>query len=660
MSVVNRKVIVDRFSLLKKISGFVLLGMMLLGPSISFAQQPTGSVEVDIKYINGDRVDYSNVVLKVYQDFDKAPFQILESVSSNPYVIEPLPLGHKYAIEVYVNSMYASVSYVDLKETNAKTNITIPLSGGLRFNVFYKDSITPIAGAQVLIKSHDGKQWAESTTDSQGNTLRSWIQSTLRDDNYYIADILITEDITYSYSPVTLHAGDRQDYKIVTPWPAVIDDLVTVYVYKDPTTKVSTSDGHFIAQLYDSTGKKVSESNVNARGEAFFSKIKIDNYTVKIVKLDDTGSLAEWATKKIIVLSGQTIQIFKPQPQSNSDKEPDRVIVNCNCVAFRLDTIQDYWLNNVQIELIDTFREKNAALTISILADSFGEDQKIINYIKEHSKTKKPPLEIANNGLKLDDLTSYNKEDQASIIKQSNEKIFSVLGISPTVFVPPYGNVNDDTFTAIQENKIEFVSAKISTDPPPYSLSNSTLYRFPATVFSGFTNTGDSSLKKLSSNITLNKIQTSLKNYGIAVVTMSFQDYAIVNDTKKVNIADMIQIQELEALIAKINDAGLRIVTISNINQKTPQLVVLPSWIKNNAKWWSEDSITENEFAKGIEFMIEEKIIIIPKSIGSSDGDKNIPLWIKNNAKWWSDGKISDDDFISALQYLIKIGIVKV
>ncbi|HSD04784.1 MAG TPA: hypothetical protein VLB45_03415 [Nitrosopumilaceae archaeon] len=37
-----------------------------------------------------------------------------------------------------------------------------------------------------------------------------------------------------------------------------------------------------------------------------------------------------------------------------------------------------------------------------------------------------------------------------------------------------------------------------------------------------------------------------------------------------------------------------------------------------------------------------------------------IPSWIKNNARWWADGKISDNDFVLGIQYLIdsKIMIV--
>lgn len=39
---------------------------------------------------------------------------------------------------------------------------------------------------------------------------------------------------------------------------------------------------------------------------------------------------------------------------------------------------------------------------------------------------------------------------------------------------------------------------------------------------------------------------------------------------------------------------------------------------------------------------------------------KKVPDWIKNNARWWSEGAISEDDFLNGIQYLIKVGIVSV
>jgi phosphate ABC transporter phosphate-binding protein len=40
--------------------------------------------------------------------------------------------------------------------------------------------------------------------------------------------------------------------------------------------------------------------------------------------------------------------------------------------------------------------------------------------------------------------------------------------------------------------------------------------------------------------------------------------------------------------------------------------------------------------------------------------ESKLPSWIKNNAKWWADGLITDEEYIKALQYLVSQGILKV
>jgi len=47
-------------------------------------------------------------------------------------------------------------------------------------------------------------------------------------------------------------------------------------------------------------------------------------------------------------------------------------------------------------------------------------------------------------------------------------------------------------------------------------------------------------------------------------------------------------------------------------------------------------------------------------SITASAADSAIPEWIKNNAKWWSEGSISETDYIKSLEYLITNGILQI
>ena len=85
----------------------------------------------------------------------------------------------------------------------------------------------------------------------------------------------------------------------------------------------------------------------------------------------------------------------------------------------------------------------------------------------------------------------------------------------------------------------------------------------------------------------------------------------------------------------------------------------IPSWIKNNAGWWSDGIIDEDSFIGGIQFLIKEGIIEIPHITQTTESQSSeIPSWIKNNAGWWSDGLVSDSDFILGLQFLISSGIL--
>jgi len=53
-------------------------------------------------------------------------------------------------------------------------------------------------------------------------------------------------------------------------------------------------------------------------------------------------------------------------------------------------------------------------------------------------------------------------------------------------------------------------------------------------------------------------------------------------------------------------------------------------------------------------------LIISITVISTSAEESLIPSWIKNNAKWWSEGQIGESDYISSLQYLISQGIIEI
>jgi hypothetical protein len=87
----------------------------------------------------------------------------------------------------------------------------------------------------------------------------------------------------------------------------------------------------------------------------------------------------------------------------------------------------------------------------------------------------------------------------------------------------------------------------------------------------------------------------------------------------------------------------------------------IPDWIRNNAKWWAEKSISDSDFIEGIQYLVKKQIIKVP-AVDQKDTPSSqvIPNWIRNNAKWWAEKSISDSDFLNGIQYLIRQGLIRI
>jgi len=92
------------------------------------------------------------------------------------------------------------------------------------------------------------------------------------------------------------------------------------------------------------------------------------------------------------------------------------------------------------------------------------------------------------------------------------------------------------------------------------------------------------------------------------------------------------------------------------VNQKINTTLQIPTWMKNNAKWWSQGLISDDEFTGGLQFLVSQNIVKIPSSQPSGIHSGKIPDWVKTDAWLWSAGQMSDREFVSGLQYLADNG----
>jgi len=125
------------------------------------------------------------------------------------------------------------------------------------------------------------------------------------------------------------------------------------------------------------------------------------------------------------------------------------------------------------------------------------------------------------------------------------------------------------------------------------------------------------------------------------------------------NSVKTLKIQNQVDLTYEIPDS---MVASQSATSEVTSVTKVPGWIKTNAEWWAAGAIGDSEFVQGIQFLIKEGIMAIPETaqVSSGDDSQTIPSWIKNNAEWWSQGLISDDDFVKGIQYLVEQGIMQV
>jgi len=137
---------------------------------------------------------------------------------------------------------------------------------------------------------------------------------------------------------------------------------------------------------------------------------------------------------------------------------------------------------------------------------------------------------------------------------------------------------------------------------------------------------------------------------------------SIMIEMKPTKIIDAAITQlDIEKVISIYGREGFN---LEGIEQES-SVTVLPDWIKNNARWWTEELISDSEFTQTIQYLIQNKIMVIPVGVPDFSNpifivSQEIPPWIKNNADWWAQGLISDDDFVSGIKYLVEQGIIKI
>ena len=295
-----------------------------------------------------------------------------------------------------------------------------------------------------------------------------------------------------------------------------------------------------------------------------------------LLPVDNLRNVVIFALIFIIFLSLISAPVSFSQPD-NKNK------INCNCVIFRLDDIQDYFLNEIQLALMNLFLEKNQSLTLGLITNYFGNDVSILNSV--HNGFQAGKFELAAHGWNHENFSSLSKHDQIDLLNKSNEKIQKLFGIRSTIFMPPQFKFNNETLEAMRELGIKIITSEIDfytysnqsylvTNLRDQNTENDDIFHIPTTVgYSKF----EPEWNPLPDKQLLMMINKSISTYGYAVVTLHPQEFATRQNGELTNAVNVTKLNDLEKLIGAINDNNLLITSFNKLVNMPSNSVVLPT-----------------------------------------------------------------------------------
>lgn len=281
---------------------------MLLLPIISVYAQDVdfGELVISPLFSNGERAGPYGIEIKIYNENTNDLIENLKPNFTSPYFVTKLPMEHKYRIETFVNDMKISTDIFKLTDSFQIIEPKLLYPAGLKYNVYYNDGQTPLQGSKIQLLSHNGTVISEDYIDNQGQSLRFWISPTIEPSNYYFPVISIDENLTFNGTTIKLNPGQMKDVDIVTPWPKVINSLITVSIEKDKENRELNFENYTVG-LVDKNKQQVKKSNIDWQNRAFFSNIKVGSYFIRIT--DEANKDSSYIHELPITLTGETENI---------------------------------------------------------------------------------------------------------------------------------------------------------------------------------------------------------------------------------------------------------------------------------------------------------------------------------------------------------------
>ena len=246
---------------------------------------------------------------------------------------------------------------------------------------------------------------------------------------------------------------------------------------------------------------------------------------------------------------------------------------SCNCVVFRFDDIQDYWIPDGQEEPLKVFEDKKLPITLGIVTNSFGEDFEIVNATK--AGVESGQFEPAIHGWNHVSYANLSLAEQTQTMGNATNLLMQVYGVKPDIFIPPFNDFDADTIEAMKTNQIPILSAEPDAGSVPgdgdnvyiakkgadnITIADSGIFHLPQTVDFNHHIGGD--VIKVELDEIIFEVNKAITTKGYAVVVLHPTDFVDSTESGKL---DNDEINDLERLIDILQSEGRNIVSFKDV-----------------------------------------------------------------------------------------------
>jgi len=342
---------------------------------------------------------------------------------------------------------------------------------------------------------------------------------------------------------------------------------------------------------------------------------------------------------------GITIQPFSQSPELSSQLEMSMIMILVGNFKSIETMMEEQTPPDTECEPhSSTIIELNGMTTHELLTDCQSPDLGTVKGLQYTMFTQDDAILVMYIAISQDPEKTFNQEISAF------EESLKTLRIDNTIDVlgpADYADLFDQTlFThaVMIDNKLRDVEIVSDTRIDKFSFNE----------------------EKREISFKIIKQEDTREDTTIFVDDILLPPYTVTRDEYK-PIDDFLVTEDKKTgrtTISFYDHAGIITITGSPDSSFQKEMIkpTIPDWIRNNAEWWAQGAIGDSDFVSGIQYLIKEGIMHIPETeqTTSAEGAKEIPSWIKNNADWWAQGLISDDDFLKGIQYLVENGIIVV